>query len=355
MEQHPVPQNVTTFQFRLIGDMTLKQFGYLATFGILAYIFYKLPLPFFITWPLAVSSAVLGVGLAFVPIEERPMDVWIMSFLKNVYSPTQFVWKRSAADSPQSDAPQVLPGGSGNQSKKSSRPRLFGSLFQPPKKTTAEVGVSGHPVPVPRKVEIPTIPPVRVIPDEKPVDLDDTKHEAQTLPHTLDLEALLFKEREHRKKLEGEIAALQKKLDSLVSQPPTQSPAPTPSVALPVIQPPFKPGLPKLTTFPNVVTGIVKDSDGNLLPGVLITVRDREETPLRALKTNKLGQFAASTPLPNGEYLIEAEDPRERFAFEKIAVALSGSLIPTLEITARSQREIARAKLEKQIFGAPPV
>ncbi|EKD47460.1 MAG: hypothetical protein ACD_66C00049G0001, partial [uncultured bacterium] len=28
MEQHPVPQNVTGFQFKLIGDITLKQFAY---------------------------------------------------------------------------------------------------------------------------------------------------------------------------------------------------------------------------------------------------------------------------------------------------------------------------------------
>src|SRR3989344_3657652 len=94
MEQHPVPQNVTTFQFRLVGDMTIRQFGYLAGGIILGYISYKLPLPFFFTWPLAITSAVGGFGLAFVPIEERPMDVWIMSFFKNVYSPTQYVWQK---------------------------------------------------------------------------------------------------------------------------------------------------------------------------------------------------------------------------------------------------------------------
>ena len=40
MEQHPVPQNIASFEFKLIGDITLKQFafvglglfaGYLAT------------------------------------------------------------------------------------------------------------------------------------------------------------------------------------------------------------------------------------------------------------------------------------------------------------------------------------
>src|SRR3989344_3269872 len=96
MEQHPVPQNVTTFQFRLIGDMTIKQFGYLAGGLILAYISYKLPLPFFITWPLALFTGLMGIGFAFVPIEERPMDVWVLSFIKSAYSPTQYVWQKTA-------------------------------------------------------------------------------------------------------------------------------------------------------------------------------------------------------------------------------------------------------------------
>ena len=95
MEQHPIPQNVTTFQFRLIGDMTIKQFGYLLGGAILAYISYKLPLPFFFTWPLAGLFALGGIGFAFVPVEDRPMDVWVLSFFRNVYSPTLFVWEKS--------------------------------------------------------------------------------------------------------------------------------------------------------------------------------------------------------------------------------------------------------------------
>jgi hypothetical protein len=74
--------------------MTLKQFGYLAGGAVVAYICYKLPLPVFFSLPLAVASGMLGFGLAFVPVEERPMDVWIMSFLKRIYSPTLYVWQR---------------------------------------------------------------------------------------------------------------------------------------------------------------------------------------------------------------------------------------------------------------------
>ena len=95
MQQHPVPQNVTQYQFRLVGDMTLKQFLELAGGMVVAYLFFASNLLFFIKWPLALGSLLLGVGLAFFPIEERPLDVWIINFLKSIYAPTRFVWQKT--------------------------------------------------------------------------------------------------------------------------------------------------------------------------------------------------------------------------------------------------------------------
>lgn len=113
----------------------------------------------------------------------------------------------------------------------------------------------------------------------------------------------------------------------------------------------MKAGLPRLTTFPNVVTGIIKDHYGNLLAGMLITVRDRDDVPLRALKTNKLGQFAASTPLPNNTYIVEIEDPKGGFTFDKAQISLNGTVTPPIEVTAKSQKQVDRDKLAKEIFG----
>jgi hypothetical protein len=112
-------------------------------------------------------------------------------------------------------------------------------------------------------------------------------------------------------------------------------------------------GLPRLTTFPNVVTGIIKDYDNNLLPGVLVTVKDKDGVPLRALKTNKLGQFAASTQLLNGTYVVEVEDPRERFVFDRAQITINGTVLPALQIIAKSKRALDREKLEKELFGSP--
>src|ERR1700690_1273762 len=96
MEQHPIPQNVSSYQFKLVGDMTLKQFFQVAG-GILAgIIFYSLPLLGIIKLPLAFISVLLGVGLAFLPFEERPLEKWIFAFFRAIYSPTLFTWQKTA-------------------------------------------------------------------------------------------------------------------------------------------------------------------------------------------------------------------------------------------------------------------
>lgn len=96
IEQHPIPQDVAGYKFRLIGEMTVKQFIWLASGIVLGLIAYSLPLPFFFKYPLTGLFVALGAGIAFLPIEGRPMDKWLIAFIKSVYSPTQYVWKKSA-------------------------------------------------------------------------------------------------------------------------------------------------------------------------------------------------------------------------------------------------------------------
>jgi hypothetical protein len=96
MEQHPIPQNVSSYQFKLVGDMTLKQFFQLAGGFLVGLIFYSSPLIGIIKWPFAIFSVILGALLAFVPLEERPLEKWIFDFFKAIYSPTMFFWKKTA-------------------------------------------------------------------------------------------------------------------------------------------------------------------------------------------------------------------------------------------------------------------
>src|SRR5437763_879990 len=94
MEQHPVPRQITTFEFKLIGFMTLTQFIYLIVFVPAAYIVYQLfPVPI-LNILLAFVVAMMGVALAFAPIQGRPLDVWVRNIAKRLTSPTQYFYHK---------------------------------------------------------------------------------------------------------------------------------------------------------------------------------------------------------------------------------------------------------------------
>lgn len=92
--QHAVPQNIMDVEFKIIGDLTMRQFFYLALFSAIAYAsFTTFNNPVF-KYPISMISALIGLGFAFVPIEERGLDQWTVNFIKAVYAPTQRIWKK---------------------------------------------------------------------------------------------------------------------------------------------------------------------------------------------------------------------------------------------------------------------
>jgi hypothetical protein len=94
-KQHAVPQNIMDVEFKIIGELTLRQFSYLVVFGGLCYISVAYVVGIF-KWPLAALFALTGIGLAFVPLEERGLDQWLISFIKAVSSPNQKLWRKDA-------------------------------------------------------------------------------------------------------------------------------------------------------------------------------------------------------------------------------------------------------------------
>src|SRR3989344_2345990 len=95
MDNHPIPQDITGFQFKLIGEMTVKQFAYVATGVVTAWLLFTvLPFPLVFKIAFALPFAAIGAGLAFVPIEGRQMDVMIGNFFKAVFNPTQYIYQK---------------------------------------------------------------------------------------------------------------------------------------------------------------------------------------------------------------------------------------------------------------------
>ena len=91
-----------------------------------------------------------------------------------------------------------------------------------------------------------------------------------------------------------------------------------------------------LTETPNVISGQVIDTSLTPLSGAVIVVRDSNGIPVRALKTNKLGQFLSATPLATGTYTIETES--ESNVYKPIRLDLKGEIVPPIAITAEEQK-----------------
>ncbi len=95
-KQHPIPQQVLGIEFKLIGDLTLRQFVILALFGAAAFIAFSLPnVTPLIRVPLAAIIVILGIGFGLVPIQDQPMDRWLGYLVKTIFAPTRRVWEKS--------------------------------------------------------------------------------------------------------------------------------------------------------------------------------------------------------------------------------------------------------------------
>ena len=162
IEQHPLPQDVTGYRFRLIGDMTLKQFLYIAVAVLITILVHNLPLPFFFRYPLELVLLLLGIGLAFVPIEGRPLDKWIIAFIKSIYSPTQYIWKKQKIDL--TPAPTKTPTKSKPTISSPTKTKTTPSSFSPPIKTSSKSVITPSPIPKPKKTSSTSQTPTTNLP-----------------------------------------------------------------------------------------------------------------------------------------------------------------------------------------------
>ena len=91
-----------------------------------------------------------------------------------------------------------------------------------------------------------------------------------------------------------------------------------------------------LTKTPNVVSGQVVDTSGTAIAGAVLVIRNEQGIPVRALKTNKLGQFLSATPLTNGTYNIETES--ELATFNPFSILLKDQIVSPIAIVAEGAK-----------------
>jgi hypothetical protein len=376
MEQHPIPGAITTYKFKLVGDMTLKQFLELAAGIVTAWIIFNSNINFLFKFTLGPIAAMFGFALAFLPIEDRPLDQWIISFIKAIYSPTQFMYVTKAkkldfmepVKRVDRTAPiqQTYAGQSGNladylQSLPPSATSIFdqaeqkyldhvanlfaalGNKIIPTNKTQAVA-------PAPEKTNVKGVrvrqlsnPQLCLLPRAVVFQAPEETAEA-AMPVVTKITAV--------KPTEPKASGVVPTISVPVPNQAMPKPAPITPTAPAAPRPQVKVAPPKPSqntvapTFaedallalkpekPNLIAGITLAKDGKIIADAILEIRDNQGFPVRALKANKLGQFFIATPLKDGIYEIHGEHPDHKFAI--IRLEAKNEIIPPLKIQAVS-------------------
>lgn len=363
MESHSIPQNVTSFEFRLVGDMTLKQFGYLAAGLSIAYLSFMFIFPYSKVFaiPIIAISSLTGAAFAFLPIQDRPLEHWLSAFIKAVFSSTKASWKPAGFK------------GMVNLSDPIFRNRLQLYILQAAQMPTVTPPPSQPlPIPAPKIIQPQQQPPQTTIPPQpQPTLLPQNLPSDEQLRTTVELakqaqliQAKIIEAQKHINQLKDAVASVKidqpiytdqlqetsrllqdliNKAQMLQSQiTPVATPQPE-QIIVKVKQPAIKVVAPPkqtytqllLTSLPNVINGVITDATNNYLEGVVVVIHNQDGLPVRASKTNKLGQFTGATPLPSGTYTITLE--KENLEFDVLQIELKGEVLAQLQIQAKKK------------------
>lgn len=303
MEQHPIPQQVLSYEFKLVGDMTLKQFLKAAAGIVLAIIINSTGLMAIFKWPLMLLAGGGGLVLAFVPFEDRPLEAWVGAFIKAIYSPTIYIYQRKAnrnwldldltKTTQRSEEDIVV---TTTKIKSPFRENKFKDM----------INTMGIKVPrVEQKIEteeVKTVEPKEVILERKPV-VNEIKVENKVEEKTEDW-------RDQKTNLGLKTEVLEATGKAIFGSIP----------------------MPDISEIPNVVVGMATDIEGKIVDGVIVEIQDEHGNPSRVLKTNSLGQFKTTTPLASGRYLIIAE--KDGYNFDRVNIDLNGQIVQPVKIIA---------------------
>jgi hypothetical protein len=371
MREHAIPQDVVGYRFHIVGNMTLKQFLEVGAGCILGLLIYNTNLYFFIKWPMIGLCVGLGVMAAFVPFEERPFDHWIVTFFKVLYKPTKFYWRREPKipdpflfkpNTPQ----QTLTELDLNPARRARIKEYIGTLSVVQRQSELDENAAQIASVLEEFTRV-QIDQTEVVGQNVRPNLVVTTHSlrSQEIPDMLEMSQVTIYEdtpfsndpQYHLQKTALDISQVAQDIaipqldptqvdaqdtsitgtyineDGSISQmyadvtsgpltAPTASDMAATSVNLPFPAPP---------TEPNKLVGMILSPTNEVLSEAIIEIIESSSGMVaRAVKSNTLGQFFITTPLPNGEYVIRIE--KEGYDFSALSLTLSGSVVPPLEI-----------------------
>ncbi len=398
---HPVPQHIAAFEFKLIGDLTLKQFLFAGAGIAVCYAAWISDLSFLTKWATIIIAGGLGLGTAFFPIQDRTLDRWLLSFIAALFSPTQRIWRKEplAPEYLREDYSQFLTSQVLSLTPLQGRSQLKQYLEDTPQKeadfgeeeeekfverlnfdfplppATPNLAPAPKPIPVPTPLPVfvpkpkPSQPPPKVegMIKVRPKPLAERKLPAPSFakaseglrPTVKELIREVKKPQRETEELEKQNIELKNRLEQAEQQLKSLLTLKEERVKdeayrtrlleqekevrqLTARQKTAQRRISKITggeekeealsienQLPNVVSGVVKNKEGKLLEGAVIIIKDRDADPARALKTDRLGQFAISTPLEKGDYTVEISG--RGGSFDIMRIVIDGSVLPPLE------------------------
>lgn len=340
-ELHQIPQQISSYQFRLVGDMTLQQFFQVAIGAVIALILYSSNLPSYVKWPLVLLSFLTGVAFAFFPLEDRPLQKWVALFFKSIYSPTLFVWRQNPDMPDFFQKEEIALPQTPVQTTTGQEPVLKSTVPATSDPTAAPLPefekkeeelltrfnktLQGEAVAAPVQEDQKTT----VTPTQGPPEIKKETEKSFEVPRTQQIEV---------EKTDHEVKHAQVRPDE-----PETSTQMTPIAAQPTIQKAKQAqfnqdaGPPMPPEKPNVVVGQVLGPEGEIVESAILEIKDKEGRPVRALKSNRLGHFMIVTPLANGEYEIITE--KEGLDFDTIKLEAAGAIIPPIAVWANKSKQ----------------
>jgi len=296
MEQHPIPRQITSFEFKLIGFMTLRQFLYLVVFCPLGYIFFKLfPIPI-LNFILAAITALFGVALAFVPINDRPLDVWIKNFIRRLNSPTQYVFHKA---------------------------NLPVSFLQNLAYVSDPHHVLGH-------VEAREKLSAYLIKSKATMQNSQKKQVVQRLV----AKQLLTNTNPSVDSNQLAVGGAQSAIGSEQSAVNSVQSTINNDVLQESVNQVVVANNANGERIPHLI-GVVKNSRKLPLPGILIYIKDISNNVVRLLKTNPHGVFATFSSLVPGEYSFEIKDTNSLYFFDTIKIKVDNTPVKPIEIYSK--------------------
>ncbi len=142
-----------------------------------------------------------------------------------------------------------------------------------------------------------------------------------------DLSTELVKARQERQSSQSQIKKLEELLDNTVKSS-LNPPKTHKKIVSASSQANVK--IPILTRKSNAISGLVIDKKGKFIEGAVVLIKNIAGQNLRALKTNALGQFVVTTPLPSRKYYIEVSKPGH--SFDIVELTLTEGIVPPVLI-----------------------